>query len=187
MEKPMLTIAIDSCYKKNEIGESLKDIAKIFEIDERVYALKIPKDKTPKLVFSFGELNRENLSKVCHNIDSDVWKSASKKIGKVVKQRKKGDSILIFECNYGETKARLTCRTKDSKVVRSAMDSLKKAFSFLSQIVKSGNIPSGELQIYCGFDEKAKDYKIDRAVAFTPNYQEHVFDEKRGKWCKVNQ
>ena len=186
MGKPLLTIVIDSCYKESEIDESLKDIAKIFEIDERVYAIKVPKDKTPKLVFSFGKLNGENFSKVCHNIDSDVWKSASKKIAKAVKQHKKGDSILVFECNYGKAKARLTCRTKDSKVVRSAMESLKKAVGFLSRIVESKNIPSNELQIYCGFDEKAKEYKIDRAIALTPDFQEHIFDEKREKWHRVS-
>ena len=67
------------------------------------------------------------------------------------------------------------------------MESLRRAFSHLSQIVKSGNIPSDDLQIYCGFDEKAKEYKIDRAVVFTPNFEEHIFDEKRGRWLKVNQ
>ncbi len=66
------------------------------------------------------------------------------------------------------------------------MESLKRAINFLSQIIKSGNIPSDELQIYCGFDVKAKEYKIDRAVSFNPNFQEHIFNEKKGKWSKVD-
>lgn len=186
MEKPKLTIAIDSYYKENEIKDPLKDIAKIFEIDERVYALKMPKDNTPTLVFSFGKLSGENFTRICNNFDSDAWKSAIKKIANVVKQCKKSDSILVFECNYGKAKARLTCRTKNSKVVKSAMESLKRSINFLSQIVISGNIPSDELQIYCGFDEEAKEYKIDRAVSFNPNFREHIFDERKGKWTNVD-
>jgi len=188
LQKPRLSIAMTSLYKKDGMEEALEDIVNIFDIEDRVYMLKSKKDETPSIVFSFGELNNKNFGDVYFNIETDHWKSASKKIANVVsKQKKKSDSILIFEYGYEGAKAKLTCRTRDSKTVKSAMESIKNAIQSFAKLVEDKNIPSSKSMIYCGFDKKAKEYKIDRAIVLTPKFQEYIFNEKKSSWEKVNQ
>ncbi|MCW3974828.1 MAG: hypothetical protein NWE86_01105 [Candidatus Bathyarchaeota archaeon] len=186
MDRTLLSIVVDSSYKESEIKNFLKDLVNIFDIEDRVYSLEKEEDKNPSIVISFGELNGENFSKVHNNINSDFWKSASKKLAKIIsKYGKEQDSILIFECNYKKSRGRFTCRTKESKIVKAAMNSLENGLNFLIQIFKSGDIPSSEIQIYCGFDERDNEYKIDRAVTFTPEFQEYAYDETKNKWNKI--
>jgi hypothetical protein len=186
MDRTLLSIAVDSSYKESEIKNFLKDLVNIFDIEDRVYSLEKEEDKIPSIVISFGDLSGEKFSKVQNNLNSNFWKSASNKLAKIIsKHGKEQDSILIFECNYKKARGRFTCRTKESKIAKSAMNSLESGFSFLTQIFKSEGIPSSEIQIYCGFDERDKEYKIDRAVTFTPKFQEYVYDEGNSKWNKI--
>ena len=190
MERPQLSIAMDSCYKQDGMDGALEDIANIFNIEDNTYVLdssKNLKDKPPSIIFSFGKLNNKNFGNVYFNIESDHWKSASKKIARAIsKQRKKSDSILVFEYNYEGTKAKLTCRTGEPKVVKSAMESLKDIIQLFAKLVENKNVPSSRSMIYCGFDEKSKEYKFDRAVTLAPKFQEYVFDEKKDKWQKMD-
>ena len=186
MVRTLLSIVVDSSYKEEEIKNLLKDLVNIFDIEDRVYSMKKEKDKIPSIVISFGDLNGENFSEVLNNINSDSWKSASKKITKIISKRgKKQDSILIFECNYKKARGRFTCRTKESKIVKAALNSLENGLKLLIQIFKSKDIPSSKVQIYCGFDERDNKYKIDRAVTFSPEFQEYSYDETKNKWNKI--
>ncbi len=186
MDRTLLSIAVDSSYKESEIKNFLKDLVNIFDIEDRVYSLEKDEDKIPSIVISFGDLKGEKFSEVQNNLNSNFWKSANNKLAKIIsKHGKKQDSILIFECSYKKARGRFTCRTKESKIVKSSMNSLENGLNFLMKILKSEDIPSREIQIYCGFDEKANEYKIDRAVTFTPEFQEYTYDESKSKWNKI--
>ncbi len=186
MERPMLSAAIDSCYKEDDIKEILKELVNIFDIEDRVYSLESEKENIPSIVFSFGDLDGKKFSKVYNNFNTNFWESASNKIVKVIsKHSKKNDTLLIFEFSYKKARARLACLTNNSKIAKSAIDSLGDSLNLLLQLFKSENIPSKETIIYCGFDEKDKKYKIDRAVIFSPNFIEYAYDERKNEWKKV--
>ncbi len=63
MERPMLSAAIDSCYKEDDIKEILKELVNIFDIEDRVYSLESEKENIPSIVFSFGDLDGKNFLK----------------------------------------------------------------------------------------------------------------------------
>ena len=187
MKKLQLTIALDQNYTEKELHKIAETLGRAFELKDRTYILKTSEDSPPTAMFSFGEITKENLPYILGVVKSDYWKKVRKEISKMLSNRRKGEEpIISFECSIEDIKASMKCRTDKHKIVESAFEHLYSALDLLWSLAYQKNIPGKKVQLYLGFDESKKTFRIDRAVVLGPEFGEYQFDEKTRKWSKMS-
>jgi len=188
MKRLQLTIALDHNFTEKELHEIAEAVGGAFELKDRTYILETSEEGPPTVVFSFGEISKENLPSLLGVIKSDYWKKARKEISKILSKRRNDDEPMVsFECVIGGVKASMKCRTDKQKIVESAFERLDLALESLWILTQSKNVPGEKMLIYLGFDDSKKIFRIDRAVVLSPEFGEYMFDEKAQKWSKVGQ
>jgi len=188
MKRLQLTIALDQNFTEEELRKIAEAVGGAFELKDRTYILKTPEEGPPTAAFSFGEISKENLPSLLGVIKSDYWKEARKEISKILSKRRNDEEpIISFECAIEGVKASMKCRTDNHKIVESAFERLDLALESLWIITQKKNVPGQKPQLYLGFDDSKKIFRIDRAIVLGPEAGEYIFDEKAQKWSKVGQ
>ena len=186
MEKLKLTIALDQHFTEKELQKIAEALGGTFELKNRTYMLKTSEESPPTAVFSFGEITKENIPYLLGVTKSDNWKKARKEISKILGKRREDEEPLIsFECSVEGVKANMRCRVSDQKMVEAAFENLHLALDNLWSLAYKRNLPGQMLQIYFGFHEPSKRFRIDRAVVLGADFGEYEFDEKSEKWSKI--
>jgi len=186
MEKLKLTIALDQHFNEKELHKIAEALGGAFELKNRTYILETSEDNPPTAAFSFGEITRENIPYLLGVIKSDYWRKARREISKILGKRREDEEPLIsFECSVEGVKANMRCRTSDQKILEAAFEHLHLALDTLWSLAHKKNLPGPKSQIYFGFHEPSKKFRIDRAVVLGADFGEYEFDEKSEKWSKV--
>lgn len=186
MEKLKLTIALDQHFTEEELRKIAEALGGAFELKNRTYMMKTSEESPPTAVFSFGEITRENIPYLLGVVKSDYWKKARKEISKMLGKRREDEEPLVsFECSVEDVKANMRCRTSDQKMVEAAFEHLHLALDTLWSLAYGKKLPGPKSQIYFGFHEPSKRFRIDRAVVLGKDFAEYEFDEKNEKWGKV--
>ncbi|MBS7622618.1 hypothetical protein KEJ39_02945 [Candidatus Bathyarchaeota archaeon] len=186
MERLKLSIALDDRFEEGELQRIAEALGGAFDLKNRTYMLKASEESPPTAVFSFGEITGENIPYLLGVIRSDYWKKARKEISRILARRRDGEAPLVsFECSIGGVKANMRCRTSDQRSLEAAFEHLYSALDSLWTLAHNKNLPRSPSQIYLGYNEASKKYRIDRAVVLGTDFGEYEFDEKGGKWSKI--
>jgi hypothetical protein len=119
-------------------------------------------------------------------IKSEYWKKAKKKIAQTLgKRRNDEDPLISFECSFDTLKANIRCRSSNRKVIETAFERLDLALESLWALIQKKDLPSTKAQVYLGFHEPTKIFRIDRLVVLGREFAEYEYDEKKQKWSQI--
>ncbi|MGQ9543288.1 MAG: hypothetical protein ACUVTM_04270 [Candidatus Bathyarchaeia archaeon] len=187
MERLQLTVALDQNFSEKELHKIAEAFGRAFNLKDRVYMLKASEENPPTAVFSFGEISTEKLPYLLGVMKSEYWRRVRKDVSKILSKRRKGeDPMVSFECVLEGLSVKFRCRTSDREIMEAAFERLDSALENLWSLTRKGEMPFQKAQVYLGFHEPTRTYRIDRAVVLTPEFGEYEYDEKTGKWSKVS-
>ena len=186
MNRLQLTIALDQNFNEKELHKIAESLGGAFELKDRVYMLKSSEESPPTAVFALGQVTKDNLPYILGVIKSEYWKKAKKEIAQTLgKRRKDEDPLISFECSFDTLKANIRCRSSDRKVIESAFEHLDLALESLWTLIQKKNLPSTKAQVYLGFHEPTKIFRIDRLVVLGREFAEYEYDEKKQIWSQI--
>ena len=186
MNRLQLTIALDQNFNEKELHKIAESLGGAFELKDRVYMLKSSEEGPPTAVFALGQVTKDNLPYILGVIKSEYWKKAKKEIAQTLgKRRKDEDPLISFECSFDTLKANIRCRSSDRKVIESAFEHLDLALESLWTLIQKKNLPSTKAQVYLGFHEPTKIFRIDRLVVLGREFAEYEYDEKKQIWSQI--
>lgn len=187
VEKLKLTVALDQNFSEKELHKIAEALGGAFDLKERAYILKASEEHPPTAAFVFGQISGESLPRILGVIKSDYWKRAKKDVSKILSKRRRGeDPMVSFECEVENLNAKMRCRSGDRKIVEAALERLDSAIESLWVLSQKKSLPGPKAQVYLGFHEPTRSFRIDRAVVLGPEFGEYEYDEKTGKWSKVS-
>ena len=186
MNRLQLTIALDQNFNEKELHKIAESLGGAFELKDRVYMLKSSEESPPTAVFALGQVTKDNLPYILGIIKSEYWKKAKKKIAETLgKRRKDEDPLISFECSFDTLKANIRCRSSNRKVIETAFERLDLALESLWTLIQKKDLPSTKAQVYLGFHEPTKIFRIDRLVVLGREFAEYEYDEKKQKWSQI--
>jgi len=181
-----LTIALDQNFNEKELRKIAESLGGAFELKDRVYMLKSSEESPPTAVFALGQVTKDNLPYILGVIKSEYWKKAKKEIAQTLgKRRKDEDPLISFECSFDTLKANIRCRSSDRKVIETAFEHLDLALESLWTLIQKKDLPSTKAQVYLGFHEPTKIFRIDRLVVLGREFAEYEYDEKKQIWSQI--
>jgi geranylgeranyl pyrophosphate synthase len=181
-----LTIALDQNFNEKELHKIAESLGGAFELKDRVYMLKSSEESPPTAVFALGQVTKDNLPYILGVIKSEYWKKAKKEIAQTLgKRRKDEDPLISFECSFDTLKANIRCRSSDRKVIETAFEHLDLALESLWTLIQKKDLPSTKAQVYLGFHEPTKIFRIDRLVVLGREFAEYEYDEKKQIWSQI--
>lgn len=186
MNRLQLTIALDQNFNEKELRKIAESLGGAFELKDRVYMLKSSEESPPTAVFALGQVTKDNLPYILGVIKSEYWKKAKKEIAQTLgKRRKDEDPLISFECSFDTLKANIRCRSSDRKVIETAFEHLDLALESLWTLIQKKDLPSTKAQVYLGFHEPTKIFRIDRLVVLGREFAEYEYDEKKQIWSQI--
>lgn len=186
MNRLQLTIALDQNFNEKELHKIAESLGGAFELKDRVYMLKSSEESPPTAVFALGQVTKDNLPYILGVIKSEYWKKAKKEIAQTLgKRRKDEDPLISFECSFDTLKANIRCRSSDRKVIETAFERLDLALESLWALIQKKDLPSTKAQVYLGFHEPTKIFRIDRLVVLGREFAEYEYDEKKQIWSQI--